>query len=167
MRTKRITIKKRRRREGKTDYKARLSLLVSGVPRLVVRKSNQYITAQIVESEEAQDSVVCHVNSKELGKFGWNFSKKNIPASYLACFLLGKKCNGKIKKVILDLGLHRSTKGSRIYACLKGAVDSGLEIPHDPKMLPKEERIKGLHLRKEIQEKFKEVKEKIKGKQNV
>ena len=40
-------IKFRRKREGKTDYRKRLKLLLGGKPRLVVRKSLKNITAQI------------------------------------------------------------------------------------------------------------------------
>ncbi len=167
MRIKRITIRKRRRRQGKTDYRARLRILSSGKPRLVVRKSNLYIIAQIVNSKEAQDSVVCAVNSKVLNKYGWNFSKKNLPASYLTGFLLVKKYKSKMQKMekeqgaILDLGLYRNTRGSKIYACLKGALDAGLKIPHSEEILPKEERIKGKHINKEVEKVFEQVKEKI------
>lgn len=34
-------------------------------------------------------------------------------------------------KVILDIGLTRSTVGNRVYAVLKGALDGGLNIPHN------------------------------------
>ena len=157
----RVVIKKRRRLEGRTDYKARISLLTSGISRLVVRKSNMYIVAQLVRSKEAQDSVFCTANSRELEKYGWKGSSKNLPASYLTCFLLGKKCKEKVKKAILDIGLHRSTKGSRIYACLKGAVDAGLDVPHSQEMLPPENRIKGEHINKDLGKQFEETKKKI------
>lgn len=163
-RTGRRTIAKRRRREGKTDYLARLKLLESGLPRLVIRKSNLYIYAQIVESKEAQDFVIVGATSKELEKYGWKFSKKNLPASYLTCFLLInklKKKKKKLDKAILDMGLNRSIKGSRIYACLKGALDAGLDIPHNSKMLPKEERIKGFHINQDVEKNFEDVKKRI------
>ena len=48
----------RRRREGKTDYRKRLKLLLSRKPRLVVRKSLNNIIAQIVEYDEKGDRVV-------------------------------------------------------------------------------------------------------------
>lgn len=35
-------------------------------------------------------------------------------------------------KTILDVGLRRTTTGSRIFACVKGAVDGGLFVPHKP-----------------------------------
>jgi len=39
-------------------------------------------------------------------------------------------------KVFLDVGLARTTTGSRIFAALKGALDGGLDIPHKPKRFP-------------------------------
>jgi len=35
-------------------------------------------------------------------------------------------------KAILDVGLRRTTTGSRIFAVVKGAIDGGLNIPHKP-----------------------------------
>jgi len=37
---------------------------------------------------------------------------------------------------LLDVGLRRTTKGSRVFACMKGAVDGGVEIPHNEKRFP-------------------------------
>ena len=76
---------KRRRKEAKTDYGIRLKLLKSGVPRIVFRKSNRYIIAQYVTSNEAQDRVVVGITSKILLKYGWpedmKGSLKSLPAS--------------------------------------------------------------------------------------
>ena len=130
----------RRRREYKTDYKARVALLKSGLPRLVVRKTNKYIIAQIVESKEARDFTRVYVNSKELSKMGFSGSLKSITAAYLTGFLLAQKCRAKkINKAIADLGLYRLTKGSRLYAVIKGAIDNGLDIPCNPEVFPSEE----------------------------
>ena len=56
---------RRRRNQAKTDYKARLAFLKSEKPRLVVRKSNKYILAQIVSSDIAQDKVLLTISSKD------------------------------------------------------------------------------------------------------
>jgi large subunit ribosomal protein L18 len=138
---------RRRRLEAKTDYKARLALLKSGRPRLVVRKSNRYIIAQIVESDIAQDKVIAGANSKVLLSRGWPKemagSLKSLSAAYLTGFILGKIAQEKkVKEAILDMGMYRTVKGSRIYAVLKGAVDAGIKIPHNAEMLPSEEKIK-------------------------
>jgi len=39
-------------------------------------------------------------------------------------------------KVFLDVGLTRTTTGSRVFGAMKGAVDGGLYIPHKPKRFP-------------------------------
>ena len=155
----------KRRKKAKTDYKARLALLKSDKPRIVIRKTNKYIIAQVVESKEAQDFTICYVNSKELSKFGWNLSYKNLPAAYLTGFLIAQKAKKKgIKKLILDSGLYRSTHGSKIYATVKGVFDGGIEIKYDSKIMPKEERILGKYCKnpEKINEIFNEIKEKIK-----
>jgi len=135
---------KRRRKECKTDYKARLGLLKSGKPRVVVRKTNRYIIGQVVITDIAQDKVVISVSSKELLSQGWpkelSGSLKSLPACYLTGFLLGKKSK-EIKEGILDIGLQRNVKGSRLYAFLKGLVDAGFGLPHNEESLPNNEML--------------------------
>ncbi|MEM2918960.1 MAG: 50S ribosomal protein L18 [Candidatus Altiarchaeota archaeon] len=134
----------RRKREGKTNYKKRLGLLKSGKSRLVVRKSNRYITAQIVDYNAEGDKVVLTTRSSELKKFNWRFSMKNTPAAYLTGLIIGYKAKAKdIKSAILDIGLQKSTKGSCIYSLVKGAIDAGLEIPVGEEIFPDEDRITG------------------------
>jgi large subunit ribosomal protein L18 len=138
-----MKLPRKRRLQGKTDYKARLSLLKSGKPRLVIRKTNKYITAQFVESDIAQDKVLLGVNSKSLISKGWPKEKsgslKNSQAAYLTGLLLGSNAKEKgISEAILDLGLNRSVHKSRLYAVLKGIIDAGIKIPHDEKALPKD-----------------------------
>jgi len=68
----------------------------------------------------------------------------------------------KIKKAVLDLGLQSSTKGNKLYAALKGVLDAGIEIPHDTKLFPSEERIKGEHLKdKKVAQDFEKLKNKL------
>jgi len=38
--------------------------------------------------------------------------------------------------VLLDIGLHFTTTGARIFGAMKGAVDGGLAIPHKNKRFP-------------------------------
>jgi len=144
-------IKFRRRIKRKTDYKARRALLEGNIPRLVVRKTNKYIITQIITSKEAQDAVICSANSKELQNYGFDSSFKNIPAAYLTGYLIGLKAKKqKIKEAILDIGYQISTKGSKIYAALKGFADSGVKINYSEEIIPSEERIKGVHLKKKV-----------------
>ena len=78
---------RKRRRQNRTDYKARIALLKSEKPRVVVRKTNRYILSQLISSDLAQDKVSIGANSKELLLFGWPKDKegalKSLPASYL------------------------------------------------------------------------------------
>lgn len=131
---------RRRRKEQKTDYRARLALLKSQKPRLVIRKTNRTLIVQIVTSEGAQDRVTLTVTSKDLLTYGWpkesQGSLKSLPAAYLTGFLAGKKAKAKTPEAILDLGLQRNIPKSRVYAVLKGAVDAGLKVPHNPSVFP-------------------------------
>jgi large subunit ribosomal protein L18 len=139
----------KRRLKGLTDYRARLKLLRSKKPRLVIRKTNTRLIAELIEYNPSGDRVLAYATTDELGKFGWNFSKKNTPSAYLLGFLIGKKALKKgVKEVVLDVGLQ--TKGSRIYAFLKGAIDAGLHVPHSEDVLPSEERIKGKHIEEAV-----------------
>ncbi|CAI8039135.1 60S ribosomal protein L5 [Geodia barretti] len=38
-------------------------------------------------------------------------------------------------RCFLDVGLTRTTTGNRVFAVMKGAVDGGLEVPHNMKRL--------------------------------
>jgi len=162
------TLNYRRRREGKTNYKKRLSLLKSRKLRLVIRKFNKNIIAQLIEYNPKGDIIIASANSKELKKYGWKFNRGNIPAAYLVGLLIGKKAKGK--EAILDIGIQTPINGGRIYSTLKGAIDGGLKIKVEEKVFPKKERIEGKHItnydknkidEKDFEKQFNEVKEKI------
>jgi len=137
----------RRRREGKTNYKKRLALITSGLPRLVVRKSNRYIIAQVIEFTPRGDKTIVHVNSKQLEKFGWSASKKNLPGAYLTGLLAGVNAGQKnIEEAILDIGNSTPVHGSFWSAVLKGALDSGLKVSAGKEAMPTEERTEGKHI---------------------
>jgi len=160
-----MRVEKRRRRESKTDYRLRIELLKSDKPRIVFRKTNRYVIGQCIESENAQDITRVGITSKELLKYGWpkeNLgSLKSIPACYLTGFLLGKKILKKGKQeCILDIGMIRSIKKSRVYAFLKGVVDSGVKMNVEKEVFPDEKRIKGEHTK--VKDIFEKVKESIK-----
>jgi len=132
------TIAFRRKREGKTDYRKRLKLLVSEKPRIVIRRSLNNIIVQIVEYNGDGDKVIAGVSSRALLKFGFKGHRGNKKAAYLSGLLAGKKASEKgVKECIADIGIVRSTKGSRIYAAVKGIIDSGLSIKCSEEALPK------------------------------
>ena len=161
-------IDKKRRLENKTDYRARITLLKSGKPRIVIRKTNKYISMQYVKSIEAKDKALVGLTSFELLKHGWPKdlvgSLKSIPACYLTGYLAGKKIIEKTKNsdAIVDLGLQRNVHGSRIYASIKGLIDAGIKIKVDEKVFPSKERLSGKDVNKGVKEAFEKVKANLK-----
>ena len=137
----------RRRREERTDYKLRRSLLTSGRPRAVVRLTNKYVYVQVTEAKPEGDYVKASASSRDLVKLGWKGGTGNLPAAYLTGELAGRRAvaNG-VKEALLDIGLKSSSKGSKLYAVLKGLVDSGLQVPHSPNNLPTDDRLAGGHV---------------------
>ncbi len=184
-----FSVKFRRRREGKTNYKKRLALVKSGKIRLVVRDSNTGVKVQAIEMQKHGDKIVAEFNSKKLDEFGW-VGSRNIPSAYLtgfACGFIAIKNNAK--EAVFDLGFRAPVHGSIPFAALKGAIDAGMNIPHDEKALADPNRVSGKHIEeyveklgeeefnkrfsryvkegfdvKNISKKFEEVKEKISNK---
>ena len=147
-----FTIQFKRKREGRTYYKKRLKIILSNKYRFVVRKSLNNFQASVIEYSSKGDNVLFTVDSKALAKLGWKGNSGNLPSAYLIGLLAGKKAVEKgIKDAILDMGFNNSTKGSRLYAALAGAVDAGLKIPFNPEVLPSKERISGEHIAKYAQ----------------
>ena len=153
----------KRRRKKKTNYKKRLSLLKSEKTRLVIRRSVSNICVQLIKFNSKGDQTVAQAHSIDLKKLGW-LKGGNVPAAYLTGLLAGKKAKEKkIEEAVLDLGLQTSTKGSRLYAALKGVLDAGVNVPHSEEILPSQERIMGKHMSEDVPKKFEEVKKKIEG----
>jgi len=165
---KRFQVKYRRRRENKTDYYARTRLTLqdknkynSPKYRLVVRKTNKDIIAQIAFATLNCDQIIAAAYGHELPKYGVKAGFKNYSAAYATGLLLARRVLlklgmsgdyvGNLKPegkhyiveqvgerrpfyVLLDIGLNRTTCGAKIFATLKGAADGGLEIPHSKEM---------------------------------
>jgi large subunit ribosomal protein L18 len=137
----------RRRRELRTNYRKRAAMVVSAFPRMVVRTSSKHTTVQFVEAKIQGDNVLASAKSTELEKLNWKYGGGNLPAAYLTGVLAGSRALAKgIQKGILDIGLHRISKGARILGALKGAVDAGINIPHGAEILPPDSRVKGEHI---------------------
>ncbi len=138
----------RRRREGKTDYQQRRSLVLSGLPRMIVRSSLSSVSVQLAKSEVGGDKILASATSKELAKnYGWQGGRSNLPSAYLTGLICGYKAVAKgVKEAVLDLGLKAPTKGSLVFATLKGILDAGVAVPHDEKKLPDAKRIQGQHI---------------------
>jgi large subunit ribosomal protein L18 len=143
----RRTVPHRRKRESRTNYKKRLALLKSGENRLVIRKANNTVTMQLVEYSPAGDKTLVSACSTELRKLGWKMHTGNMTSAYLTGILIGVKAKKKkIGQAVLDLGLQTPNKGGKLFSALKGAVDAGMQIPHDAEVLPGMDRISGKHV---------------------
>lgn len=152
----------RRKRDGRTNYRKRLTLLVSGSHRVVVRKTNKNMIVQVVNYAENGDAVIVTANSSELNKLGWTHATGNLPAAYLTGMLAARKALKKnVKSAIVDLGLQIPSKGSRLFAAVKGSIDGGLDVKASDEAFPKEERLSGKHINESVAKMFTEVKTKI------
>jgi large subunit ribosomal protein L18 len=156
-------VDKRRRRENRTDYAKRIKLLKSGSPRIIFRRTNRYLIAQYARSSGAKDSIEFGISSKALLKHGWPESAagslKSVTASYLLGMIMGKKISERKESPIIDLGMARPVHKSRIYAFMKGLLDSGARINSKEGVFPDEGRIRGEHLKNKVP--FEQIKSKI------
>ncbi|MCY0868817.1 MAG: 50S ribosomal protein L18 [Desulfurococcus sp.] len=144
----RYKVPRRRRREGKTNYRKRYIMILSKHPRFVVRKTLNYIWVQVVEAKPQGDVVIAAAHSSELRKkFGWKAGTSNTPAAYLTGLLAALRALEKgVKYAVPDIGLHRPTKGSIVFAAIKAANEVGLKVPASSEVFPSEERIRGEHI---------------------
>lgn len=161
-----MKVRKRRRRENKTNYHKRLKLLKSGKPRLVVRKTNKYINIQYISSEDAKDKVEIGVSSKDLMKHGWpekyQGSLKSTTAAYLIGYLIGNKViKEKKEQPIVDLGMYITIPKNKFYGLLKGLIDSGLSINCEEEKFPEEDRIMGKNMKEDFSQYFEKIKSNI------
>lgn len=135
----------RRRRKSLTNYAKRLALVKGNAPRMVVRKSGRGIVVQFVEFSPRGDRVLACGLSPSLRKFGWA-PRCNSPTAYL-CGMLAAKAAGKkgVKEFNLDIGMQTPSKGSVVFAALRGAMDAGLKTNYPGGMI-EDPRINGSHI---------------------
>jgi len=98
----RFQVKFRRRREGKTDYKARLNMLSQAKNKfnahkylLVVRLSNRDICSQITIATISGDKVICSCYAHELSSYGLGVGLTNYSAAYCVGLLCAARCKSK------------------------------------------------------------------------
>ena len=143
----RYKVPMRRRREVRTDYHQRLRLLKSGKPRLVARKSNKHVTAQLVATGSDGDETIVSAHSSDLAEYGWEAPTGNLSAAYLTGLLAGKRARGAdVDEAVLDIGLNTATPGSKVFAIQEGAIDAGLDVPHNDSVLADWSRTRGEHI---------------------
>lgn len=137
----------RRRREGKTDYRKRKTILLSRSVFVSPRITGKNISVQFSKATPAGDRVLASAHSRELYKLGWKGSGKSLPGAYLTGLAAGLKAlKADVKEAVLYTGLRRYAHGSRVSAILKGILDAGVSIPADTESLPSDERIRGEHI---------------------
>lgn len=109
---KRYQVKYRRRREGKTDYRARKRLITqdknkynSPKYRLVVRITNSTVICQIAYAEIDGDKILASAYSSELTRYGFKTGLKNYAAAYATGLLVGRR-------VLHKLGLDKDYEGN-------------------------------------------------------
>ncbi len=139
----------RRRREGKTDFRARLKLLKSERPRAVVRFTNARVLVSLEGFDPQGDRVLATAGSQELVKVGFPASSlSSTPAAYLTGYLAGLRAAAAGQtEAVLDTGLLAPSRGGRLLGALKGLLDGGVSIPHRAESFPSKERLAGAHLK--------------------
>ncbi|XP_073271259.1 large ribosomal subunit protein uL18-like [Primulina huaijiensis] len=103
---KRFQVKFKRRRQGKTDYRARIRLINQdknkyNTPkyRFVVRFTNKDIIAQVVSASIAGDHILAAAYSHELPNYGLEVGLTNYAAAYCTGLLLARRV---LKKLEMD-----------------------------------------------------------------
>ena len=143
----RYNVPMRRRREVRTDYHQRLRLLKSGKPRLVARKSNRHVRAQLVGTGPNGDNTLASAHSGDLAEYGWEAPTGNLPSAYLTGFLAGKRAlDAGVDEAVLDIGLNSATPGAKVFALQEGAIDAGLDVPHNESVFADWDRTRGEHI---------------------
>lgn len=101
---KRFQVKFRRRREGRTDYYARVRLVVQdknkyNTPkyRMIVRFTNKDIICQIAYARIEGDVIVCAAYAHELPRYGIKVGLTNYAAAYCTGLLLARRLLRKFK----------------------------------------------------------------------
>jgi len=143
----RYKVPMRRRREARTNYHQRLRLLKSGKPRLVARKSNRHVRAQLMLTGPQGDETIASATSEDLAEYGWEAPTGNLPTAYLTGLLAGKRAvEAGLEAAVLDIGLNTATPGNKVFAVQEGVIDAGLEVPHNDDVFADWGRTRGEHI---------------------
>jgi large subunit ribosomal protein L5e len=101
---KRMQVKPKRRRQGKTDYYARRRLTFqdknkyeSKRYRFVVRRTNKQILTQIIYATMTGDKVLCSAESLELANHGLTAGLTNYSSAYATGLLLARRLLKQVK----------------------------------------------------------------------
>jgi large subunit ribosomal protein L18 len=58
----------------------------------------------------------------------------------------GRAIEAGLSEAVLDIGLNTATPGNKVFAVQEGAIDAGLEIPHNESVLADWSRNRGEHI---------------------
>lgn len=121
------------------------------------------IICQIVAARLAGDEVLTAAYAHELPRYGVKHGLTNFAAAYCVGLLCARRhlaklglsetyvgveeVDGEMYQIeeeegrrpftaLLDIGLVRTTSGQKVFAVMKGAVDGGMNIPHNEKRFP-------------------------------
>lgn len=128
--------------------------------RLIVRFTNADIICQVAYAKIEGDYIIASAYAHELPRYGVPVGLTNYSAAYCTGLLLARRLLSKYDladkypgqeevdgedynvddaidgpgtfKAYLDVGLTRTTTGTRVFAVMKGACDGGMNIPHSP-----------------------------------
>lgn len=112
----RFQVKYRRRREGKTDYRARVRLTTQdknkyNTPkyRLVVRFTTRDVVCQIVHATIAGDVILAAAYSHELPRYGLTVGLTNYAATYCTGLLVARRALAKLGLADAYAGLEEAS----------------------------------------------------------
>jgi large subunit ribosomal protein L5e len=121
------------------------------------------IICQIVAAKIVGDEVLTAAYAHELPRYGVKLGLTNYAAAYCVGLLCARRHLQKIGlaeiykgaeevtgetfeieeedgkrpfRALLDVGLTRCTTGNKVFAVMKGAVDGGINVPHNEKRFP-------------------------------
>ncbi|KAI3424428.1 hypothetical protein D9Q98_009980 [Chlorella vulgaris] len=137
----RYQVKYKRRRAGKTDYRARLRMSSQdknkyNTPkyRLVVRFTNKTVVCQVAYATMAGDKVICAAYSSELPRYGLKVGLTNYAAAYCTGLLLARRVlnklgldshyEGNTEDVGEDFNVEAADDAPRPFQCI---LDTGLK----------------------------------------
>ncbi|KAG8459896.1 hypothetical protein KFE25_010945 [Diacronema lutheri] len=120
-------VKYRRRREGKTDYRARKGLTMqdknkyaASKYRMVVRITNKDVVCQIIDAKISGDVTVCSAYAHELPRFGIKVGLTNYAACYATGLLLARRT---LAKFGLDEAYEGQTEPNGEMYCVEAQED--------------------------------------------
>eukprot|EP01023_Acetabularia_acetabulum_P021938 TRINITY_DN2168_c0_g1_i1.p1 TRINITY_DN2168_c0_g1~~TRINITY_DN2168_c0_g1_i1.p1 ORF type:complete len:297 (-),score=70.87 TRINITY_DN2168_c0_g1_i1:230-1120(-) len=137
----RFQVKKRRRRQGKTDYKARLRMINQdknkyNTPkyRFVVRFTNRDVICQVIYATLAGDITICQARAQELPRYGLKVGLTNYASTYCVGLLCARRLlkkfgldeiyEGKVEVDGEDYNVEEVEDGPRPFVCV---LDTGLK----------------------------------------